>query len=380
MARGFSSAGASFSGNGQRWDSKYPFFDLRAPQNHNKWFCLRPVGIPGSHVLHWVSFKNSEGQERTFSLECCRWDPEKEAYDTTKPCCACDAMAAFPDNVSAGTEWFGNFIVRELQATRPADAMPGCINDLASHPEEMACQFRELSHTSWSPVKLFRLTPSMVYQMRSLAPLNQRVNPETNRPEAYDFADPYNGCDLFIQYNPKAAPAQKYTIQKGEPNALTEEEMRFKLWNVDALVEFNNEENRRSLQRLHFLPSASDTQAAAANSSQMSFDQPAAANVPPAAAGPSAAPAAYQPQNAVVTPMAGAPGVAPAAAPVSAAPGAFDPNAGQPGGFTPPWNGNGAPAGAAATQPTPASTATPAFAAPAPQPNGATPFLPPTQQ
>ena len=89
----------------------------------------------------------------------------------------------------------------------------------------------------WTPVRVIRLTPTLVEHMKRIASLNRHKDKKTGEKKAFPITHPKYGVDVQIMYD-KDAPtaAQAYSVQKDEKTPLTDEEKEYALWNIEDLM------------------------------------------------------------------------------------------------------------------------------------------------
>jgi len=219
-----------------KWQDLLDWYKFKEPKSGEDGFNhLRLIGPIMSACYHWVDIKKPDGSKTAFPMTCAGYNPETETTDPSK-CPACQA------EISQQKFYFQNAIIRTEQENKPAKVI-----ELADCPEEAAKEYRSVSDKHWSPVKVVKIPISCASQLRDIVNLNKHnVN---GRIKSMDISDPKYGCDIFIKYDSKEAPANKYNVQKGDASPLTEEERQYKLYNLN-IVSTDAEKMKNDLIRL----------------------------------------------------------------------------------------------------------------------------------
>lgn len=205
MARGIGSVPVHRGGNNSpRVDELIDIFRLPAQQ----WTTLRFIPPnEGNELLtavHWIERYKDDGSKAKFSKYCLGFDLESGNVNPDN-CPYCINIAA------PKIEYFYNVIVRELQENEPA-RQP---NWTASENETW---YKEKNSKSWTPVRVIRLTPSVVEKIQKFISLKGA------EPDSIE-----KGYDISIYFDPKAkAAADMYQVQCGDVTPLQDYE-----WNSE---------------------------------------------------------------------------------------------------------------------------------------------------
>lgn len=192
---------------------------VQLPKN-GEWVSVRFIGPVASYGYHWITFfSERKKSEITIPKLCLAYDPETESIDSTKQCPYCDLA-------KLSVEYYVNCIVRSIQEQEPKRISPPTA-------EEMATGFKDKSSSSWTPVRVLRMPPTLAKKIMKLSVLNRHKDPKTGRVAVYDVSDPKYGCDVYISYDESATGSDKYQVQKGNHSPLTQTEMGYLLWNIE---------------------------------------------------------------------------------------------------------------------------------------------------
>lgn len=207
----------------------------------DEWVTVRflPTNIV-SMKNHWIKIRTKTNKEVNLPRLCLshsldgsntpRLDENGEAIEC--PYCTLqhgNRESGAPANASAN--FYANAIVREIQEDEPRKK--------AKHSRsEEKTGFKEVKSKSWTPVRMVRLTNTMVARIQEIGENNRAKNKKTGKTVAYDVTDAKYGIDLRIKYKPKASGSDKYTIDAdgSERTPLTEEEKAYLTFNIDETV------------------------------------------------------------------------------------------------------------------------------------------------
>jgi hypothetical protein len=212
-----------------------------------EWVTLRAVGPIVPKRVHWIPVSLQEAEEissgkkkgriKSFPKTCLAFNPETEERDSTKECPYCEIES---EHVRDGTDYFQNFIVRSLQEDEPKKKGTPTKSELKSG-------FKEKGSKLWTPVRVFRMTSSLTRDLKSYAASNRHKDKKTGEKKAFPLTHPKYGRDIQIYYDPDEKVASKrYRIQLGDKSPLTEEELEYALWNIEAL---NNPESLKDAKK-----------------------------------------------------------------------------------------------------------------------------------
>ncbi len=195
-----------------------------------KWVQVRFVGPICPYGRFWIESKGREGKPTKYPKTALSFDQDTEELDSSKKDPYRDLSEKFPKKVRFTREYYANVIVRELQEDEPAKR--GKPNDT-----EEESGFKQKGSKLWTPVRVVRLTSTLIDHLKKIKALNRHKNKKTGQKEAYEISDPRYGVDVQIMYD-KDAPtaAQAYSVQKDEKSPLTEDERSYALWDIESLL------------------------------------------------------------------------------------------------------------------------------------------------
>jgi hypothetical protein len=193
----------------------------------NEWVQMRFVGPIVAYGRHWVTTKKKAGGTTQFPVTCLAFDQETEEIDSTKECPWCEAES---EKIRSSKDFYVNAIIRSVQEDEPAKKGKPT-------PDEEESGFKKKGSKAWTPVRVVRLTQSLVRELKKLGSLNRHKSKKTGEQKAYPLSDERFGCDVNIMYDPNEKVAsKKYTVQKADKSPLTEEEQDYLLWNIEKLL------------------------------------------------------------------------------------------------------------------------------------------------
>ncbi len=207
----------------------------------DEWVTLRflPSDII-SIKQHWISIVTKTGKAINLPRYCLAHSPtggedaRKDEDGKPIPCIYCtlrhgNDKSGAPAN--ANTAYYANAIVREIQEDEPRRTAPHTKGESASG-------FKDMKSKSWTPIRVIRLTPTMIGRIQELGENNRVKNKKKGTTEAYDITDVKYGIDVRIKYKPKAAGSDKYSIDAESRSPITEDEEKLLSYKLDMeLVE-----------------------------------------------------------------------------------------------------------------------------------------------
>lgn len=213
----------------------------------DKWSLARFLNTPIISVKrHWISIvAGKEKKIVTIPRYCLAHNilneheprtiphPKKEGKTVPAKCPYCDLVHGKEGTASARAEFFylANAIIREIQEDEPRKKSPHT-------KEEAKTGFKDIRSKSWTPVRVCRITSSVVLRIQELSEGNTVKNKKTGKKEAYDITDPKYGIDIRIKYKPKGAGTDKYSADADERTPLTDDERKYLVWDLsDALID-----------------------------------------------------------------------------------------------------------------------------------------------
>lgn len=176
---------------------------------------------------HWVKiFAGKEKKLVTIPRFCISFNPENEEEPLNAHCPYCDLSSEGGQDATMRSEHFYlvNAIVRDLQEDEPArKAKPTSKETKTGH--------KDIKSKTWTPVRVIRLTNSMVARMQELGETN--IVKKGGKKKAFDISHPKFGCDVNVKFKPKAAGTDKYSADKVDGRTpLTEEEKEYLVWQL----------------------------------------------------------------------------------------------------------------------------------------------------
>jgi hypothetical protein len=202
-----------------------------------KWTKMRTTGPIVPYGGHWVDTIKKDGSKGRFWVQCLAFDSEIEGLDTTKECPWCDAQ---DKRINFRIDYYQNAIIRDLQ-----EAEPKRKPDFTEKEEES--RFKEKDSDSWTPIKVVRLTPSTVREMKRHAAENRHKSKKTGETKAWPLSHDHWGCDVKVFYDKDETPAKQYSVsinvEKNTP--LSEEEQEYLRWNIEDIIKPDSLERAR---------------------------------------------------------------------------------------------------------------------------------------
>ena len=159
---------------------------------------------------------------------CVNFDPANPKVPKKGVRCPYSELSTGKDGAARISDfWLLQAIDRDKQEEGPSRR--------ASPPtkEEKKTGFKDIRSETWTPVRVVRMTYTMINRMKELGEDNI-VRTKDGTKKQFDAADPKYGFDVKIKYKKDAAGSDKYSIDKveGGRKALTEEEQSYLVWNL----------------------------------------------------------------------------------------------------------------------------------------------------
>jgi len=166
-----------------------------------KFHAIRAVGNVLPVTQMWVHTKPDDENSKKFPI----WDPSFNSDTETFE----SGINPLRDDfgIKSRIMYLGNFIIRDIQASKPASLSP-----------------------DWTPIRAIFLPKKCVIDFQEIITLNS----------GYDVSDPDFGCDIFSKYDPDQDGIAKYSNQKGERTPLTPEERGFELYDFISIYKPND--------------------------------------------------------------------------------------------------------------------------------------------
>lgn len=202
----------------------------------DEWVTLRFLPQPVISIKnHWIQIVTKTGKEISLPRICLAHNMDGSGQDKLDSngekveCIYCtlphgNRESGAPAN--AQTAYYANAIVREEQEDEPRRK--------AEHTKgEQRTGHKDIKSKSWTPVRVIRLTATMVQRIQELSE-NNRVK-RGDKTRAFDVTDAKYGIDLRIKYKPKGAGSDKYSIDADGSGRtpLTADEQAYLTWHMD---------------------------------------------------------------------------------------------------------------------------------------------------
>lgn len=192
--------------------------------------------VPNSVVtagVHYLPLFNKDGEpvmskwnkkeQAMKPVYCLAWDFDNARVDHNKDCPYCNARLDMRE------ETYVEVLDREEVESEPAKHKPS--------KEEAKTGVKDKENSgSWTPIRVWRLTSSVVNKLQKLESLNKhKVDGER---QAFGIDDAEYGCDIFASYDDgkDIPPTDRYNVQKGDATAFTEEEEGYLVWDVASVI------------------------------------------------------------------------------------------------------------------------------------------------
>ena len=200
-----------------------------------KWTAVRFHPEIHCYATAWVKTKNKEGKPTKFPALLRSFDPITQEFDSTVK----DPWYEFSQKeradevdqkdrlIQISKKFYGNMIVRKLQAQKP-ERTP------RPEPEEIESGYKSKDSDTWTDWSAFALPPGLIRAIKELRELNT-VESSSGATTAYSVTDIKYGCDIKIYFDPDQSPANQYKVQLGEQTPLTEEELASLRWDTSDL-------------------------------------------------------------------------------------------------------------------------------------------------
>lgn len=208
-----------------------------------KFHAIRAIGNVLPVAQMWVLTKPDDPKSKKFPV----WDPSFNSETETFESGINPLRDEF--GLKSRIMYLGNFIIRDIQASKPASLSP-----------------------DWTPVRAIFLPKKCVIDFQEIITLNGN----------YDISDPDFGCDIFSKYDPDQDGMAKYSNQKGERTPLTAEELGFELYDFISIYKPNDPAKiKADITRLGYYKGSANTVSVGINVSsededrhEVSADQP----------------------------------------------------------------------------------------------------------
>ena len=183
---------------------------------------VRLIGDVWPYMKHWITIHNKEGAAVNIPKTALNFDPSTDTVDETIE----DPYLDIPNERRTSKQYYVNCIVRSLQENEPAKPQ-------APSKAEKVSGFKEPNSRSWTPVRVLRIPSSVAKELQKIITMNIHVVDGEAR--EFELSDPKYGRDIFISYDSKAAPMDKYSIQQGDHTPLSKKERAYLAWDISDL-------------------------------------------------------------------------------------------------------------------------------------------------
>ena len=196
-----------------------------------QWVILRFLETDPLHVRQaWIKIfaGREEKREITIPRFVVNFDPNNPSVPKKGIRCPYSELATGEKDspVRVSDFWLMNAIDRDKQEEGPPRR--------AGKPtkEERTSGFKDIRSDSWTPVRVVRVTSTMVARMQELSEDN--IKREKGSKKQYDATHPEHGFDVRIKYKKDAPGTDKYSIDKvdGGGVPLTAEEKKYLVWDL----------------------------------------------------------------------------------------------------------------------------------------------------
>jgi len=174
---------------------------------------------PLSVANHWIDIVTKIGEKKRFPKICVSWDAKTEDDKDGVTCPYCKA------GMNRVVTYYINAIIRDIQEDEPAKRAK--LKD-----SERKTQKKEKGSKSWTPVRVVRLTSTLVARIQGLSDLN--VHKVKGEKVPKPVSDNKYGMDVSIKYDEKAtSAANKYTINTGDKTELQDDELEYLVYDLE---------------------------------------------------------------------------------------------------------------------------------------------------
>ena len=170
---------------------------------------------------HWINIlAGKTKREVKIPKLCVSFDPMTEETKKGVKCPYCTV------ETQTSVAYLVNVIVRSLQEDAP--------RRIKLTAEEKKSGFKDKDSESWTPVRVMRITSTLMSKILGLKDLNKRTIKGTKK--AFDVSDAKYGIDINIRYDEKAKGGDKYQINlatnEEARKALSEEELAYLVYEL----------------------------------------------------------------------------------------------------------------------------------------------------
>lgn len=236
MARGFGDIQDNSKRDSLRESEIFEIFPLSKKANGN-WVSIRLLDTDLLPIKkHWIKIMGGKDKDKEIKIPriCVNFDPDNQGKPLNGMKCPYCGIQHGNDESGAPAQydykWYAQGIIRDIQASAPRKMPKLTKNEQKTGKKEMGSE-------AWTPVQCIPLTNSLAGRIRELGERNIHVvkDKKTGKKskQAFQVNHTKYGCDIEIKYNPKKSPADRYTIERGDPTPLTEDEKGYLTWDFD---------------------------------------------------------------------------------------------------------------------------------------------------
>ena len=222
----------------------------------NTWVNLRFLPTDMLPVkTHWIKIlAGKEKKEVKIPKLCVSFDPDAEGTPKEGTHCPyCELTQGGEDSTcQTSVAYYANAIIRDIQEDEPRKKVKPTTKERKSGMIEKGSK-------AWTPVRVVRMPNGLAGKLDGLTERNivKSKNKKING-KVFPIDHEKYGIDIAIKYDPKAAGAEKYQLDKGERSPLTEEEQEYLYWDLsDDLYEKlgleSTDEAKKEFKRLDFV-------------------------------------------------------------------------------------------------------------------------------
>lgn len=200
----------------------------------DKFVTVRIISPVFMYAGYWVQTKKKDGGKAKFYMPSPSYNPESQSFDST----VFDPFFEYSRNekdvdrehrlVQVQKYGYCNAIIMHEEARRP-ERIP------RPTEQELQTGFKEKDSDSWTPVKVLRLSSTMMEQIQGIAQTNIVTNRTTGETKAMSIAHPKFGMTIRIKHSPNKPAASQYQILPGDKLPLNERQMKYLTWDLSDL-------------------------------------------------------------------------------------------------------------------------------------------------
>lgn len=236
MARGFGDIQDKGNRDNLRESDIFEIFPLAKKANGN-WVSIRLLDTDLLPIKkHWIKIMGGKDKDKEIKIPrlCVNFDPDNQGKPLRGMKCPYCGIAHGNDESGAPAQydykWYAQAIIRDEQAAAPRK-MPKLTK------KELKTGKKEMGSESWTPVMCIPLTNSLAQKIKELGERNIHTVKDKKSgkksKQAFHVNHPKYGCDIEIKYNAKKAPAERYTIERGDHTQLKDFEKEYLTWDFD---------------------------------------------------------------------------------------------------------------------------------------------------